>query len=87
MIWWWIGNIVLIFAVLPVVLLLLNGILGPIEQIRITVDEIYDNASQLHGILTEVPDLLSETDETVREVAIGATRYEQGVEHLITQSR
>lgn len=86
MIWWWIGNIVLIFAVLPVVLLLLNGILGPIEQIRITVDEIYDNASHLHGILTEVPPLLNETDETVREVAIGATRYEQGVERLLTQS-
>lgn len=86
MIWWWIGNIVLIFAVLPVVLLLLNGILGPIEQIRFTVDEIYDNASHLHGMLTEVPPLLQETDETVREVAIGATRYEQGVERLLSQS-
>lgn len=83
MTWWWIGNIVLIVAVLPVVLFLLNRILGAVESIRLTIDDIRDNAAHLHGQLEDVPDLLAETDETVREVSIGATRYVASVEKLL----
>lgn len=86
MILWWIGNIILIVVILPVVLLLLNRILGPIEEIRLTIDDIYDNASELHGLLEDLPSMLAETDETVREISIGATRYEEGLERLISQS-
>lgn len=87
MFWWWIADVVLIAAVLPVVLVLLNRILGPIEEIRFTVDDIYRNAVTLYDLLDGVPDKLAETDETVRQVGIGATRYEEGLERLITDTR
>lgn len=83
MLWWWIGNIVLLVAVFPVVLFLLNRILGAVESIRLTIDDIYNNAVHLHGQLQPVPDLLAETDETVREVSVGATRYVASVEKLL----
>lgn len=80
---WWIANIVLVVAVFPVVLMLLNGVLAPIERIRMTVDEILDNAVVLSDQLDSVPQLLSETDATVAEVAVGATRYERSLERLL----
>lgn len=87
MFWWWVADVVLIVAVLPVVLVLLNRILGPIEQIRFTVDDIYRNAVYLYDLLDGVPDRLSETDETVRQVGLGALRYEEGLERVIADTR
>lgn len=87
MLWWWIADVLLIVAVLPVVLVLLNRILAPVEEIRFTVDDIYRNAVTLYGLLDGVPEKLAETDETVRQVGIGASRYEQGLERLIADTR
>ena len=33
MVWWWIGDAVLLFAVIPLVLFLLNRVLRPARQI------------------------------------------------------
>jgi len=40
MIIWWIGNIILLFAVLPIVAVLMNRIVTPVDRIRKTVDDI-----------------------------------------------
>lgn len=83
---WWIGNIILIVVVFPVVLLLLNRILGAIEDIRFTIDDIYNNAADLYDLLDGVPDMLAETDETVGEINVGALRYAQGLQQLLARS-
>lgn len=83
MLWWWIGNVILIAVVFPVVLMLLNGVLSPVARIRTVVDQILANGVELTGLLDELPALLAETDDTVEEIAIGATRYANGVEALI----
>lgn len=83
MILWWIGNLILLFVVLPVVLVLLNRVVTPIERIRVTIDDILKNGVTLTGHLDNVPTLLAETDGTVNEVAIGATRYVTGVGKLL----
>jgi hypothetical protein len=83
MIWWWIGNLILIFVVLPIVVVLMKRIVTPVDRIRETVDGILYNGVILLGELDNVPELLAETDSTVKEVSIGATRYVKRVGHLL----
>jgi hypothetical protein len=83
MILWWIGNVILLFVVLPIVAVLMYRIVTPINRIRVTCDEILYNGVILTGELDNVPELLAETDSTVKEVSIGATRYVKRVGHLL----
>jgi hypothetical protein len=83
MILWWIGNAILLFVVLPIVAVLMNRIVTPVDRIRVTVDDILYNGVILTGELDNVPELLAETDSTVKEVSIGATRYVKRVGHLL----
>ncbi len=83
MILWWIGNAVLLFVVLPVVIVLLNRVLSPAERIRAATDDILRNGVTLTGTLDNVPALLAETDSTVKQVAVGATRYAGSVAKLL----
>ena len=40
MTWWWIGNVILVVAVVPVLVALLNRVLAALERIRKASDEI-----------------------------------------------
>jgi hypothetical protein len=83
MVLWWIGNAILIFVVLPIVAVLMNRIVTAVDRIRKTVDDILYNGVILTGELDNVPELLAETDSTVKEISIGATRYVKRVGHLL----
>jgi hypothetical protein len=83
MILWWIGNAILLFVVLPIVAVLMHRIVTPINRIRVTCDDILYNGVILTGELDNVPELLAETDSTVKEISIGATRYVKRVGHLL----
>jgi hypothetical protein len=83
MIWWWIGNAVLLLVVLPVVIALLNRVLAAIERIRGATDEILLGGVALTGNLDGVPEALATTDETIKEVAVGAVRYAGSVARLL----
>jgi integral membrane sensor domain MASE1 len=72
---WWIGNAILALVIFPVVLVLLNRVLAPIERIRAASEDILANGVTLTKELENVPALLAETDETVHQVAVGAVRY------------
>jgi hypothetical protein len=83
MILWWIGNLILLFVVLPIVALLMKRIVTPVNRIRVTVDDILYNGVILTEELDNLPALLAETDSTVKEVSIGATRYVKRVGQLL----
>lgn len=83
MILWWIGNLILLFVVLPIVAVLMQRIVTPVNRIRVTVDDILYNGVILTEELDNVPALLAETDSTVKEVSIGATRYVKRVGALL----
>jgi hypothetical protein len=83
MVLWWIGNVVLLVVVLPVVIALLNRVLAAVERIRGAADEILVGGVALAGELDGVPELLATTDKTVKEVAVGATRYAGSVAKLL----
>lgn len=80
---WWIGNAVLLVAVVPVLVALLNRVLAALERIRHATDDILIGGVALTGELDNVPEMLAETDGTVRDVATGAVRYAGSVAKLL----
>lgn len=83
MVWWWIGNALLLLAVVPVLVALLNRVLSALERIRKASDEILAGGVQLIGEVDRVPELLATTDETIEDVSIGAVRYAGSVAKLL----
>jgi hypothetical protein len=80
---WWIGAIALLVVVLPVVIALLNRILAAVERIRDAGDDILADGVALNDALEPVPALLATTDETIKEVQVGAVRYAGSVQKLL----
>jgi hypothetical protein len=83
MVLWWIGNALLLFVVLPVVIALLNRVLAAVERIRDAADDILTGGVALIGELDDVPALLERTDATVEQITVGATRYAGSVAALL----
>lgn len=80
---WWIGNALLLLAVVPVLVALLNRVLAALERIRDACDEILAGGVALTGELDGVPEALAKTDQTIHDVAVGATRYAGSVAKLL----
>lgn len=80
---WWIGAIALLVVVLPVVIALLNRILAAVERIRDAADDILTDGVALNDALEPVAGLLATTDETIKEVQVGAVRYAGSVQKLL----
>ncbi len=83
MVWWWIGNAVLLLVIFPVVIFLLNRVLAAVERIRGATDEILSGGVALIGELQGVPEALATTDATIGEVSVGAVRYAGSVAKLL----
>jgi hypothetical protein len=80
---WRIGNAMLMLLVLPLVIYLLNRVLMALERIRHASDEIVVSGTELVKDLNGVPEALETTDQTVRDIAVGATRYAGSVSKLL----
>jgi hypothetical protein len=83
MAWWWVGALALLIVVLPVVVALLNRILAAVERIRDAAEDILTDGVALNDGLEPVPALLATTDETIKEVQVGAVRYAGSVQKLL----
>jgi hypothetical protein len=83
MVLWWIGDAILLVAVLPVVIFLLNRVLAALERIRAASDSILAGGVALVGELNGVPEALATTDATISAVSVGAVRYAGSVARLL----
>jgi hypothetical protein len=83
MVLWWIGNVILLVVVLPVVIYLLNRVLAAVERIRGATDDILAGGVALIGELNGLPEALAVTDTTVKEISVGAVRYAGSVAKLL----
>jgi hypothetical protein len=81
---WWIGNAVLLLVVVPVLVALLNRVLAALERIRGAADDILAGGVALAGELEGVPEALATTEQTIHDVAVGATRYAGSVGKLLS---
>lgn len=80
---WWIGNIILLIVVVPVLVALLNRLLAATESVRGAADDTLAGGVALIGELDRAPELLAETDVVIAEVANGAVRYAGPVSKLL----
>jgi hypothetical protein len=83
MVLWWIGNVILLVVVLPVVIYLLNRVLAAVERIRGAADDVLAGGVALIGELNGLPEALAVTDTTVKEISVGAVRYAGSVAKLL----
>jgi hypothetical protein len=83
MVLWWIGAVILLVVVLPVVIYLLNRVLAATERVRAATDDILAGGVALVGKLEGAPDGLAETDTTIEAVKVGAVRYAGSVAKLL----
>lgn len=80
---WAIGNLLLLVAVVPILVGLLNRVLAALERIRQASEDILSGGVALIGELDDVPELLATTDTVIHEVAVGAVRYAGSVGKLL----
>jgi len=83
MVLWWIGNVILLLVVVPVLVALLNRVLAALERVRAASDDILTGGVALVGELDGVPEALAQTDQTVEAIATGAVRYAGSVGKLL----
>jgi hypothetical protein len=83
MVLWWIGSVILLVVVLPVVIYLLNRVLAALERIRGATDDVLAGGVALIGELNGLPEALAVTDTTVKEISVGAVRYAGSVAKLL----
>jgi hypothetical protein len=81
-IWWWIGNIVLIFVVAPVCIFLLNKLLRPTFEIKAYADDVLEHGVALTGTLDSVPKLVR-TRELTSAARQSVSRYSSAVSRLL----
>ncbi|HUW77365.1 MAG TPA: hypothetical protein VMV52_01285 [Candidatus Nanopelagicaceae bacterium] len=80
---WGIGNIILLVVIVPVLVALLNLVLGALERIRGAADDALAGGVALIGELGTTPELLAKTDAVIADVANGAVRYAGSVAKLL----
>jgi hypothetical protein len=71
---WWIGSILLLVVVLPVVIYLLDGVLSAAKSIVPSIDRIATAAAAGSKDLDAVPLLLT-TQQQVRDTVAGVAGY------------
>ena len=69
---WWIGNVVLLAVVLPVVIYLLHGVLGAAKAIVPSVEEIAKAAAAGSKDLDAAALLLTTQEQVTQTVAVAA---------------
>jgi hypothetical protein len=79
---WWIGDIVLLVVVVPVVLYLLNGVLSSSRSIVPSVRRIADVTAAGSRDLDAVPLLLT-TQDQVRQTVAGVANYGGSLDVII----
>jgi hypothetical protein len=80
---WGIGNLILLIVIVPVLVSLLNTLLGAVESIRGAADDALAGGVALIGELDTTPTLLKKTDAVIADVANGAVRYAGPVSKLL----
>ncbi|HWI08726.1 MAG TPA: hypothetical protein VNT54_14580 [Solirubrobacteraceae bacterium] len=79
---WWIGNIILIAVVIPVVIAILVQVLTPIFQIRQYAEEITEYGAQFPGHLDDIAGELVKTRELVKAAGPELGRYARAIDNL-----
>jgi hypothetical protein len=86
MILWWLGDVILLFVVLPAVIYLLRATLNAVSGIPKTVDSIASTASAGSRDLDAVPLLLTTQDAVIKTVA-GVADYGSSLDVILDDAK
>jgi len=78
---WWIGNILFLFVVIPVVIVILGTVLAPAKEIGIYADDICKHGAQFGPHLDALQEL-GTTRELVHKVAPEIQRYVRALDQI-----
>ena len=78
---WWIGNIVLIAVIIPVVVIILNKVLEPANHIRLYADDIMEHGAQFGPHLESLQEL-EKTRDLVRRARGDLERYARALDAI-----
>lgn len=79
---WWIGNLVLIVVILPVVVVLLVSVIRAAARVRHSMDAIHRVGGAMVGDLDAVPELAT-TDQLVSQTTAGLARYGAALDKIL----
>ncbi len=79
---WWIGNIILLFVVVPVVVAILIQVLIPAFQIKKYLDDIIESGAQFPPHLDEIAGELVKTRDLVKQAGPELVRYARAIDNL-----
>lgn len=79
---WWLGNLILAAAVIPVVVILLKNLLDPVTRIGAEADSILDGGVTVASQLDSVP-LLVHTRDAIKQVRAGVAAYGVALDKLL----
>jgi len=79
---WWIGNTILLFVIIPVVVVLLQRLMKAVLDVEKRVDTIHDQAGGIVIALDDVKQLIP-TGDAVKRVGAGLTRYVKAVDRIL----
>ncbi len=79
---WWIGNIIFVALIIPVVIMLLNRVLRPAAEIKKYTDDILEHGVILIASLDATEELLK-TRDLVKEVGGGVGRYGAALDRIL----
>jgi hypothetical protein len=83
---WWIGDIVLLVVILPVVVILLNGVLKEARSITPSVRQVASAAAAGSQDLDAVPLLLT-TQDQVSKTIVAAADYGGSLDVILDDAR
>ena len=81
MLLWWLGNILLIAVIIPVVVVILNKVMEPAVHIRTYADDITEHVTQFPPHLQDLQDL-GRTRDLVRHIRVDLERYARAIDDL-----
>jgi hypothetical protein len=82
MVLWWIGNVLLILVVAPVVVWLANKLLRPAREILAYSNDILEHGHALTGTLDALPNL-ERTRQLAASANQGVSRYGAALQRLL----
>ncbi|MDQ4144037.1 MAG: hypothetical protein M3198_09900 [Actinomycetota bacterium] len=82
MVLWWIGNLVFLFVIIPVVVLLLHGLLKPVIEIGRYTQDILEHGVAAVAQLDAVSEL-GQTRQTVNGVSSDLQRYGNALSRVL----
>ena len=86
MVWWWIGNAMLLLVVIPLVVLVASGLVRRTREVRDYASDILAHGLGIATNLDPIP-ALADTAGLIRVTRDAAAQYAAAVEVLLGRSR